>query len=99
MTNNVIPFVRNEVTNPFETKAVAAAMTALNPNNGGTIGDVQAVAELCLDLLADFTAREVEESKGDDAEYSQLMGEVLCRLKVAIDMVESAPFMEVEFDD
>lgn len=98
MTNNVVPFTRPMTGNPYETEAVAKAMTALSPKAGGTISDVQAVTEMCLSILTDFSKRESEEGLEDDPEYGQMMAELTCKLKVAAELLEAAPYLEVEFD-
>jgi len=101
MTNNVVAFSRpmtDERPNPYETDAVAAAMDAISPSSGGTISDVQAVAELCLCALIDFTKREAEEGLEGDPEYGQMMAELVVKLKIAADLMEAAPYVEVDFD-
>ena len=101
MPNNVVPFARSvadERPNPYATDAVAAAMDAISPSSGGTISDVQAVAELCLIALIDFTKREAEEGLEGDPEYGQIMAELVVKLKIAAALMEAAPYVEVDFD-
>ena len=99
MSNNVVRFVRHmsdKPSNPYESPAVAKAMAAISPESGGRISDVQAVAELCLSILTDFSDREAKDGLEGDPEYGQLMAEVTCKLKVAAELVEAAPYLSVD---
>ena len=101
MTNNVVPFTRPEVTeySPYTRPAVKAAMLALDPANGGNLGDLQAVAEICLDILMSCASEHIEEYKTEDPEFSQGAAEDLCRLKVANDLLEGCAYIHMNDPD
>ena len=95
----LIALNNQEPVNPYTRAQVEAAMQALAPENGGNLGDLQAVAEICLDILINCATQHVEEYKTEDPEFAQGVAEDLCRLKVANDMLEGCAYIHMNDDD
>ena len=77
-----------ESTGPFDRPQVEAAMKALSPANGGNLGDLQAVAELCLSILKDCAKADSEDL--EDPEFAEVAAEFhtsLCAAEALLDRV------------
>ena len=83
--------------NAYDREAVGIAMDALLPENGGNLGDVQAVAELCLHILQSCAADEA--ANDEDPEWRKLMTEVNCNLKIAQGFLEKSPFIAMNEEE
>ena len=81
----------------FEREPVKAAMDALLPENGGNLGDLQAVAELCLDILK--SCAEDDAANDEDKEWRQIMSETVCNLKIAETFLEKSPFIAMNDEE
>ena len=83
--------------NPYDRAPVNAAMDALLPINGGNLGDIQAVAELCLHILQ--SCAEDDAAEDDDQEWRQIMAETNCNLKIAQGFLEKSPYIAMNDEE
>ena len=75
----------------YERPQVKEAMDVLLPENGGNLGDVQAVAELCMHILQQCA--EDYAVNDEDEEWRRIMAETNCNLKIAQGFLEKSPFI------
>lgn len=89
--------LNKEDPNPFLRAQVQAAMAAISPSAGGHLGDVQAVAEICLHILRVNAAEEIEANQ-DDVEWVEIMTDTSEDLRIAETFLEKAPYIGMHCD-
>lgn len=92
----LLAMANNQPETPYDRDVVVAAMEALSPDNGGNLGDLQAVAEICLSILKASAKDEMNDD--EDPEFAEIMTEVYSDLKIAETFLERAPFIAINND-
>ena len=82
---------------PYNRPQVEAAMELLQPSNGANLGDLQAMAEICISIMKDVAQADSEDDS--DAEWQQIASETLCNLKIAETFLEKSPYIAMNDDD
>ena len=92
----LIALNNQEPATPYDRPQVEAAMQALSPVNGGNLGDLQAVAELCISILKDCAKADSEDL--DDPEFAEMACKFhtdLCAAEALLDRVAYIAINEV----
>lgn len=81
---------------PYDRPVVEAAMKALSPDNGGTLGDLQAVAEICISILKSAAK---EDSNDDDKEWAEISAQMHDDLRIAETFLEKVAYIHMNDED
>ena len=83
--------------NPYESERVQAALAALDPVNGGTLCDMQAVAEKLINCLRVAYELALEDDTAN-AELRIYANDMVTNLLAAEALVEKAHFIDMQGD-
>ena len=75
---------------PYQRTPVQQAMDALSPDNGGNLGDLQAVAEICIQILKDCAKSHSEEEHDDECSFPEAAAQFhvdLCAAEALLERV------------
>ena len=67
--------MNDEPSCPYERSAVQAAMEALSPDQAN-LGDIQAVAEICISILKDCAKEHSEEEHEEGCDFPAIAGKM-----------------------
>ena len=87
-----------EPATPYNRPVVEEAMAALDPDNGANAGDLQAVAERCIDLLKCIAANDLERHS-KHCDVVPVIREALWNLEASERFLEECPFICMNDND
>ena len=80
---------------PYQRTPVQEAMEALSPDNGGNLGDLQAVAEICIEILKQCAKDHSEEEHDDDCDFAEAAAQFHVDLCAAEALLERVGYIDM----